>query len=148
MKSMADPSSRFLPLLTTPATITSTSRIIVTSSVGGLSLSNVGDVATYAYAAAKAGVVHLVKHLAVDLGPRHILSNCIAPGFFVTEGSAPFLEEYGGKETMAKTYPNGKLGKGEDFAAAAVFLASRGAAHVNGHCLVIDGGGIVGRIGR
>lgn len=137
---------RFLPLLTARASVQDASRIIVTASVGGIGLANIGEQGTFAYAAAKAGAIHLVKQLAVDLGPRHILSNCIAPGFFATEGSMPFIEKYGGEEALAKTYPNGRLGKSEDFAATAVFLASRGGAHINGHCLVVDGGGIVGRI--
>lgn len=123
-----------------------TSRIIVTSSVGGIALANIGEVGTYAYAAAKAGVIQLVRQLAVELGPRHILSNCIAPGFFATDGSMPFIIEYGGEEKMAKTYPNGRLGKGEDYAATAVYLASRAGAHVNGQCLLLDGGGSIGRI--
>jgi NAD(P)-dependent dehydrogenase (short-subunit alcohol dehydrogenase family) len=120
----------------------------VTSSIGGLDLANIGENGTFAYAAAKAGVIHLVRQLAVDLGPRHINTNSIAPGFFVTESSAPFIEKYGGEDALAATYPNGKLGKGEDFAATAVFLASRGASHINGHCILVDGGGIIGRIGQ
>ncbi|GME36472.1 gluconate 5-dehydrogenase [Neofusicoccum parvum] len=131
---------RFLPLLTVRGTVQDPSRIIVTSSISAFSQIAVGDVALYAYAAAKAGVNQLVKQLAVDLGPRHIVSNCIAPGLFLTDATAPHIGVYGGEETIAKVYPSGRIGKGEDFAATAVFLASRGGAHVNGHCLTLDGG--------
>ena len=49
---------------------------------------------------------------------------------------------YGGEAAMAKLNPNQRLGRKEDIAGAVVFLASRAAGHVNGDCLVLDGGGL------
>lgn len=139
---------RLEPLLTKRASIQDPSRFIVTSSVSGVGLTALGPTGTLSYSAAKAGIIHLVKQLAVEIGPRNILSNCIAPGFFPTELAAPSIAKLGGEEAMAKTYPNGRLGRGEDFAATVVFLASRGGSHINGTNLVVDGGGVIGRVKR
>ena len=87
-----------------------------------------------------------MKQLAVELGPRHILTNCISPGFFPTEMAASVIAAQGGEEEMAKRYPNGRLGRGEDFAGAVVFLSSRAAGHVNGVDIIVDGGGVIGRV--
>lgn len=50
------------------------------------------------------------------------------------------LEVYGGQAAVAQTSPDGRLGQPEDIAGAVVFLASRASSHVNGSCLVVDGG--------
>lgn len=105
-----------------------------------------GEFAQYSYAVAKAGSLHLGKQLAYDLGPRHILTNTIIPGYFPTDMAMPGINAVGGPEELAKTYPNGRLGKGEDFAATVVFLASRAGSHINGAQIVVDGGRIIGPI--
>ena len=53
--------------------------MVVTASIGGLTV-NPGPAYAHAYVASKAAVIHLAKNLAVELGPRNILVNCIAPG--------------------------------------------------------------------
>lgn len=73
---------RFAPLLQKNATIEDPSRVIITASVAGIGIGTLGKNATFGYSASKAAVIHLAKNLAVELGPRHILTNAIAPGFF------------------------------------------------------------------
>jgi NAD(P)-dependent dehydrogenase (short-subunit alcohol dehydrogenase family) len=87
-------------------------------------------------------VIHLTRNLAVDLGPRHILCNSIAPGFFPSKMASGLIAKHGGEDEVAKLNPNGRLGKPEDIAGTVVFLASRAASHINGTCVTIDGGGL------
>jgi NAD(P)-dependent dehydrogenase (short-subunit alcohol dehydrogenase family) len=72
----------FAPMLQKNATIEDPSRVIITASVAGIGIGSLGKNATFGYSASKAAVIHLAKNLAVELGPRHILTNAIAPGFF------------------------------------------------------------------
>jgi NAD(P)-dependent dehydrogenase (short-subunit alcohol dehydrogenase family) len=83
---------------------------------------------------------HLVKNLAVELGPRHILVNAIAPGFFPSKMSNGLLEASVGVEAFARANPSGRLGEPEDIAGAVVYMASRAGSHLNGAVLAIDGG--------
>ena len=138
-------SIRFAPLLQKSATLESPSKIIITASVAGIGIGSLGDNGTFGYSASKAAVIHLGHNLAVELGPRHILVNSIAPGFFPSKMASGLLEKYGGAAKMAAQNPNGKLGEPEDIAGVVVFLASRAASHVNGACITIDGGNIWGR---
>jgi NAD(P)-dependent dehydrogenase (short-subunit alcohol dehydrogenase family) len=78
--------------------------------------------------------------LAVELGPRHILVNGIAPGFFPSKMASGLIGAAGGQEKMEKSNPNGRLGRPEDIAGIVVFLCSRAAGHVNGDTVVVDGG--------
>jgi NAD(P)-dependent dehydrogenase (short-subunit alcohol dehydrogenase family) len=71
----------FAPLLQKKGTIEDPSRVIITASVAGIGVGTLGKNATFGYSASKAAVIHLTKNLAVELGPRHILVNAIAPGF-------------------------------------------------------------------
>ena len=89
-----------------------------------------------------AAVIHLTRNLAVELGPRHILCNSIAPGFFPSKMASGLMDLQGGADAMAKQNPNRRLGKPEDIAGAVVFLASRAASHVNGANITIDGGSL------
>ncbi|KAF4535231.1 Rhamnolipids biosynthesis 3-oxoacyl-(acyl-carrier-protein) reductase, partial [Lasiodiplodia theobromae] len=140
----------FAPLLTNPKYITlaTPSRIIVTASVSGIGPTTLGEGATFSYAAAKAGAIHLVRQLALELGPRNVLANSIAPGFFPSDLAAPLIARMGGERALARSRPNGRLGRGEDFAGTVVWLASRAGSHVTGQCIVLDGGGSVGKVVR
>lgn len=82
----------------------------------------------------------MTKHLAVELGPRRILVNAIAPGFFPSKMASGLIELEGGEEKMGKENPTGRLGKPEDIAGAIVWLCSNGASHINGAVVPIDGG--------
>jgi NAD(P)-dependent dehydrogenase (short-subunit alcohol dehydrogenase family) len=116
------------------------SRVIVTGSVAGIGTGSLGDSGAYSYAASKAAVMHLAR----KLGPRHILVNAIAPGFFMSKMAAVLMERSGGIEELDKANPNGRVGRPEDIAAAVVYLSSRAGGHVNGDTLVLDGGKIWG----
>ena len=119
--------------------------MIITGSVAGIGIGSLGENATFGYSASKAAVIHLARNLAVELGPRHILCNSIAPGFFPSKMASGLMELQGGEEAMAKSNPDGRLGKPEDIAGTVVYLASRAASHVNGACVAIDGGAVWGR---
>ena len=92
-----------------------------------------------------AAAIHLTRNLAVELGPRHILCNSIAPGFFPSKMASGLMSLHGGEAQMAKQNPNGRLGRPEDIAGAVVYLASRASSHVNGACITLDGGALWGK---
>ncbi|KAK8204918.1 bile acid 7-dehydroxylase 1/3 [Phyllosticta capitalensis] len=148
LKAVFFSAQKFTPLLTKAATPADPSRLIVTASVGGIAVTLTGDDGTFPYAVSKAGVIHLVKSLAVELGPRNVLANAISPGFFYTELAADLIKNLGGEENLGKTKPNGRLGKSEDFAATVVFLCSRAGSHFTGQNLVVDGGSTTGSVKR
>jgi len=133
------------PLLRKRGTVDDPSRIIITASVAGLGVGTLGPNATYAYSASKAAAINLAKNLAVELGPRYISCNAIAPGFYPSKMASGLMEMQGGVETLAKTTPNQRVGHPEDIAGLVVFLASRAATHLNGSVITTDGGSILGR---
>ncbi|KAI4145884.1 MAG: hypothetical protein L6R39_003663 [Caloplaca ligustica] len=142
VKSVFNTIRLFAPLLQRKATQEDPSRVIVTASVAGLGVGHLGEHATFGYSASKAAAIHLTRNLAVELGPRHILCNSIAPGFFPSKMASGLMEMEGGEAQIAKMNPNGRLGRPEDVAAAVVYLASRAGSHVNGANIVLDGGGL------
>lgn len=133
---------RFTPLLTHAASPPhSPSRVLITGSVAGIAPGETNSPnATPAYSASKAAALHLARNLALELGPRGVLVNAIAPGFFPTKMANGLMEASGGREKLARGSPNGRLGEPEDFAAVVVWLCGRGAGHVNGETVVVDGG--------
>ena len=131
---------KFAPLLAARATAASPARVLITASTAGLGVGPLGAAATFGYSASKAAVINLTRNLASELGPRHMLVNAIAPGFFPSKMADGLIALQGGEEEMVKAVPNGRLGKPEDFAATVVWLCGRGASHVNGACIVLDGG--------
>ena len=116
------------------------SRVIVTASVAGLGIGALGQHATFGYSASKAAVIHLARNLAVELGPRHILTNAIAPGFFPSKMANVMIGMAGGEDGVGARNPNGRLGKPEDIAGLVVFLSSRASSHINGATIAVDGG--------
>ena len=133
------------PLLCARATLEEPSRVIVTASVAGIGIGSLGENATFAYSASKAAVIHLTKNLAVELGPRHILCNAIAPGFYPSKMASGLMELEGGAEKLARESPNGRVGHAEDVAGLVVFLAGRAAVHLNGAVITSDGGAVLAR---
>ncbi|KAE8324628.1 hypothetical protein BDV39DRAFT_117767 [Aspergillus sergii] len=131
---------KFAPLLTVKATRDEPSRVIVTGSVAGLGVGSLGENATFSYSASKAAVIHLTKNLAVELGPRHILCNAIAPGFFPSKMADGLINLQGGLKALEDYSPNKRLGKPEDIAGLVVFLGSRASSHLNGAVITTDGG--------
>lgn len=126
----------FLPLLEAAGTAEDPARVLITSSIAGYTTS--GSSNTYGYVASKAGVSHLGKHLAVQLGPKNINVNSLAPGFFPTKMSNGLLLAIG--DVMVETNPRGRLGGPKDIEAACLFLCAKESAYVNGIVLIVDGG--------
>jgi NAD(P)-dependent dehydrogenase (short-subunit alcohol dehydrogenase family) len=135
----------FAPLLQVGASAEDPSRVLVTASVAGLGVGTLGDNATFGYAASKAAAISLGRNLAIELGPRGITVNCLAPGFFPSKMASGLLELKGGADKIAQGNPMRRLGRPEDIAGAVVYLCSRAGAHVNGDTLVIDGGAMWAR---
>jgi 3-oxoacyl-[acyl-carrier protein] reductase len=109
-------------------------RIISITSVVGTT----GNPGQANYAASKAGLVGMSKALAQEVASRGITVNCIAPGFIASAMTEALPEAQ--KETLLGRIPAGKLGSGEDVAAAVIYLASREAAYVTGQTLHVNGG--------
>ena len=99
------------------------------------------------YSAAKAGVVGLVRGLAVELARDGIRVNGIAPGYIRTAQALSEEHSLGpeGLEKAADFIPMGRVGEPEDIADVAVFLSSKGARYITGQVLVVDGGLLPGR---
>lgn len=90
------------------------------------------------YSASKAGVIGLTMSAAKELGRRNIRVNAIAPGFIDTEMTNVLTEEQ--KSKMLEAISLGRLGKPEDIAKTAVFLASDGGEYITGQVITVDGG--------
>jgi len=93
------------------------------------------------YAAAKAGMVGLVRSLAVEFGPHGITANAVAPGVIRTPQALDPVNSLGpdGVDAAAAKIPAGRVGTPEDIAYVYQFLASDQASYVNGQLLVVDG---------
>jgi 3-oxoacyl-[acyl-carrier protein] reductase len=109
-------------------------RIINIGSVVGA----MGNAGQANYAAAKAGMVGFTKALAREVGSRGITVNCVAPGFIDTDMTRSLGEAQ--TEALVQQIPIGRLGRGEDIAAAVAFLASAGAGYITGATLHVNGG--------
>lgn len=108
------------------------------STASGAGLGAVPDLAIYG--AAKAGIINLMRSIAVDYGPSGIRANTISPGPMDTPALRAWLDTTPvGATGYAAQVPVGRLGTAEDIAAAAVFLASDEAAFVSGVVLPVDG---------
>ncbi len=113
-------------------------RIVLVSSTAGQR----GEAFHVDYAASKGAIISMVKGLCVELGPRGITVNCIAPGWIDTEMAEPAYGE-GGKEAIARTIPIGRVPPAEDIAGPIVFLCSHLARHITGEILNVNGGAVL-----
>lgn len=112
------------------------SRLIALGSADGV---RVPQMDVYAYGASKAGLHHLVGHLARKLAREGITVNAISPGAFPTDMLRAALEEWG-EEQVIRQVPMRRFGGSEDIDAAVRYLVSRGGAYVTGAVLPVDGG--------
>ena len=90
------------------------------------------------YAASKAGVIGLTKSIARELASRGVTCNAIAPGFIKTDMTAKMNPQT--LETAARAIPMGRLGRAEEVAALAAFLAGDEASYITGAVIQVDGG--------
>jgi NAD(P)-dependent dehydrogenase (short-subunit alcohol dehydrogenase family) len=98
-----------------------------------------GQPCVSAYAAAKGGIHAMTRQMAVECGPFGIRVNALSPGLIVTEAFAARLQPDDVALTL-EAYPLGRLGRPEDVAEAALFLASDAAGYITGVDLPVDGG--------
>lgn len=116
--------------------------IITVSSIGGLHAME----GFAAYGSAKAGVIHLTKMAALELGPHGIRVNSIAPGTFYPETEHPTPEMLEDQEhPLIRSTPLRRLGRGNDLANLALFLASEQSSWISGQIISADGGASVSR---
>jgi NAD(P)-dependent dehydrogenase (short-subunit alcohol dehydrogenase family) len=126
----------FLPLLEAAGTHDDPARVINVGSIDGLRVPSLAP--TYAYSASKAGLHHLTRVLARELGPRHVTVNAVAPGPFESKMMAATLRMHADAITAAS--PLGRIGRPDDMAGVAIYLASRAGAYVTGAVIPVDGG--------
>jgi NAD(P)-dependent dehydrogenase (short-subunit alcohol dehydrogenase family) len=125
-----------LPLLRAAGSKEDPARIIAIGSIDGF---HVPQHDTYAYAASKAAVHQLSRHLAKALASSHITSNVIAPGMFLSKMMQGTLEARG-EDAVLERVPLKRFVSPSDMAGTAIFLASRAGSYVTGVILPVDGG--------
>ena len=109
-------------------------RLIHISSVAGV----MGQAGSANYAASKAGLIGMSKSIAREVGKKNVTSNCIAPGFIMTEMTEVLPEPV--KEAAKAIIPMKRFGKPEEIARTVAFLASDDAGYITGQVLCVDGG--------
>jgi NAD(P)-dependent dehydrogenase (short-subunit alcohol dehydrogenase family) len=123
-----------LPALKAGAKADRPAKVVNIGSVDGLRIS---PWETYSYQASKAAIHHLTRRMAARLIRDGIIVNAIAPGAFPSEMNRAARDN---GESYARSIPAGRIGRPEDIAAAAIYLASRAGDYVVGEVLPVDGG--------
>ncbi|MEJ7758343.1 MAG: SDR family NAD(P)-dependent oxidoreductase [Gemmatimonadaceae bacterium] len=119
-------------------TITDNGRIVLVSSTAGQR----GEACHADYAASKGAVISITKSLAVELGPRGITVNSVAPGWVDTEMVRTALAE-AGVDRVSASIPLRRIASAEDVAGPIVFLCSTLARHITGEILNVNGGSVL-----
>ncbi|HWJ75517.1 MAG TPA: SDR family NAD(P)-dependent oxidoreductase [Kaistia sp.] len=101
------------------------------------------------FVAAKAGIIHLTRSMALELGAKGIRTNAVAPGSIMTEGTKKlFYGENGQFHARTQAFmdhiPLGRPGTLDEIAEAVLFLAAPESRYVNGHIMTVDGGWTAG----
>jgi NAD(P)-dependent dehydrogenase (short-subunit alcohol dehydrogenase family) len=110
------------------------SKVINIASIDGIRLN---PQETYSYHASKAGLIYLTRRMAATLIADHIAVTAIAPGAFASEMNRVARDQ---GEEVAKRIPSRRIGKDEDMACAAIYLASAAGDYVVGDTIAVDGG--------
>ncbi len=137
VKGVFELSVALLPLLRAAATADDPARIINVGSIEGL---QVPELENYAYPASKAAVHMLTRHLALRLASEQITVNAIAPGPFDSKMMAFALDDPSTRNLVSSKVPLGRVGRPDDVAGAALYIASRAGAYLTGVILPVDGG--------
>ncbi|MDP3491047.1 MAG: SDR family oxidoreductase, partial [Phenylobacterium sp.] len=116
-------------------------KVINIASIDGIRL-NPQD--TYSYHASKSGLIYLTRRLAARLIADNIVVTAIAPGAFASEMNRT-ARDHG--EAVAKAIPARRIGRDEDMAGAAIYLASRAGNYVVGETIAVDGGVALATVG-
>jgi 3-oxoacyl-[acyl-carrier protein] reductase len=119
-------------------TISDGGRMVLVSSTAGQR----GEAFHADYAATKGAVISITKSLAVELAPRDVTVNCVAPGWVDTEMVAGAISGEG-IERISSGIPLGRIASPEDIAGPIVFLCSRLARHVTGEIVNVNGGSVL-----
>ncbi|MDP1987009.1 SDR family oxidoreductase, partial [Phenylobacterium sp.] len=116
-------------------------KVINIASIDGIRL-NPQD--TYSYHASKSGLIYLTRRLAARLIADNIVVSAIAPGAFASEMNRT-ARDHG--DAVAKAIPARRIGRDEDMAGAAIYLASRAGNYVVGETIAVDGGVALATVG-
>jgi NAD(P)-dependent dehydrogenase (short-subunit alcohol dehydrogenase family) len=127
----------FLPQLRAAAIADDPARVINIGSIDGI---RVPMMENYAYSASKAAVHMLTRHLAHSLVRDNITVNAIAPGPFESKMMAFALGDPATRDAIAESVPLKRIGRPDDMAGAAIFLASRAGSYLTGTIIPVDGG--------
>ena len=123
-----------LPALKATASADRPAKVINISSIDGVGLN---PMESYSYHASKAGLIHLSRRMAARLAPEHVLVNTISPGAFKSDLNRLARDR---PEVLTAHIPTGRIGRMEDIASAAIYLAARSGDYVAGCTLIVDGG--------
>ena len=93
-----------------------------------------------AYTASKGGIKMFTRAIAIEWAKYNIQANAIIPGYIATEMNTALIEDEKFNSFICNRTPQGRWGKPEEVAHAAVFFASEGANFITGQCLAVDGG--------
>lgn len=126
---------QMLPLLRARGDAEDPARVINIASIDGL---HNNSIETYSYAASKAGLIHLTRHMARNLVGDHIIVNTICPGPFESKMMEHTLDTHG--DQIRASNPRKRIGTPEDVAGTAIFLSSRASAYTVGEFITVDGG--------
>jgi 3-oxoacyl-[acyl-carrier protein] reductase len=109
-------------------------RIVSVTSVVGVT----GNPGQANYVASKAAIIGMSKSMAQELASRNVTVNCVAPGFIASPMTDVLNDKQ--RETILARIPAGRMGTGDEIAAAVLFLASQEAAYVTGQTIHVNGG--------
>lgn len=102
-----------------------------------------GETGHSAYAATKGALISYTKSLAVELGPRGVRVNCVAPGWVETDMTEEALAEPSSRKKIEQSIPLGRVAQPADVAGPVLFLVSDLARHVQGEVLNVNGGSVL-----